>query len=97
VIPKKEKRIFHVTAYIMPFWAWGVFFLVVSGIFYCFRFDNSINFFLSLVFLLKGLSLLFLPKRKIKKMIERWENSSCLKKKIFGISLILLVLFLIFK
>jgi hypothetical protein len=91
---KKEKRIFHVLAYIAPFWVWGTFFLLLSLIIWNFRssIDVGLPFFWATVFFFKGIYLDFAPKRKIKKNIEFWENFPERKKRIVGALLIILVI-----
>jgi uncharacterized protein YjeT (DUF2065 family) len=95
---KKEKRIFHVMAYVVPLWVWGIFFLCLSVIFWYARLTMShglISTIFSLIFFVKGTFILFFPKRKIKKSIERWENFPLKKKRIFG-GFFLILAFLIY-
>ena len=92
ISPKKAKRIVHVSAYVMPFWIWGVFLVLFSIVCWKLRTDRNHEFIftsLILVLLFKGLFLIFYPKRKIKKLIEKWENTPDEIKKIHGIVLII--------
>ncbi len=76
VKPLKANRIINVLAYILPFWMWGFIFIFFSIFFWLFK-ENFLGFaslILSILFLLKGLFLIFYPKRKIKKGIENWKK-----------------------
>ncbi len=74
--PLKANRIINVLAYIIPFWMWGFILISLSIFFWLFKenFSNLIFLILSLLFLIKGLFLIFSPKRKIKKIIENWKK-----------------------
>ncbi len=92
---KKTNRIFYVLAYLMPFWLWGIFFLLLSIIFWFSRINTSypiISIFVFLIFLTKGLFIIFTPKRKIKIKIENWQKLSTKKKKLINILLIVMAL-----
>ena len=93
--PQKAKRIVHVSAYIVPFWVWGLFFVVFSTIYWKLGTNKNYDFIFSLIilfFLFKGIFLIFYPKRKIKKMIEKWENTPETLKKIHGVILVVIAL-----
>ncbi len=82
--PLKANRIINVLAYMIPFWMWGFIFIAFSIFFWQFK-ENLSGFtslILSLLFLLKGLFLIFYPKRKIKKGIENWKKLPSEIKKI---------------
>ncbi len=96
---KKEKRVFHISAYIIPFWVWGIVFLFLSILFWRWRIAAnilSVFVFFSLAFLYIGLTLLFTPKRKIKKKIEKWEALPVKKRRVFGVASIVAALLLFF-
>ncbi len=95
---KKEKRIFHILAYIVPFWVWGIFFFILSIVFWHSRSVvdyPTISTILFILFFTKGVIVLFTPKRKIKKKIEVWLGLSKKKKRLLG-ALFLLMAFLVF-
>ncbi len=95
---RKEERIFHILAYLVPFWAWGIIFLFISIFFWHYRLIASypiISIVFFILFLVKGLAVIFLPKRKIKKNIEAWENFPIKKKKLFSVVFILMAFLII--
>ncbi len=96
--PLKFNKIIDILAYLFPFWIWGFIYVFLFVIFWKLgkNFNNNIIFlFFLFAFLLKGLFLIFYPKRKIKKIIERWQAMPNEIKKIQGLIYITLS-FLIF-
>jgi hypothetical protein len=90
---KKANRFIHIIAYLFPFWVWGIFFLILSLIFWKLVLEKNnyiFIYFFQLSFIITGIILLFFPKRKIKKYIEKWEDLPQEIKKIHALILIIL-------
>lgn len=98
IYPKKGKRIIYNLTYLLPFWSWGIIFLFLSALVWYSRISSSSLILSQIVFILffaGGISLLFLPKRKIKKMLERELNLPEKNIRIFAI-ILLVIAFMIF-
>lgn len=78
-MPDKFKEIIYNMLYIMPFWLWGILFLLLAGI---------TKFWVLVLF---GLLFLFFPKRKIKKKIELIPKISDKKIRVLIIFLIIAI------
>jgi len=71
--PKRGKRIVYNLIYLLPLWSWGIIVLILSALIWHSKTISSLPFLTYLIFallLIKGLAILFLPKRKIKKVLE---------------------------
>ncbi len=90
VRPERSKRIIYNLAYLLPFWSWGIISLIISVLVWNYRWEASVFFIIyttSLLFFVKGLIFLFLPKRKIKKALEWFLSLGNKKTKHFAIIL----------
>ncbi len=83
--PLKANRIINVLVYMIPFWMWGLILIALSV--FSWQFKET---FLSLLFLIKGLFLIFSPKRNIKKGIENWKKLPSEIKKIESVIYIII-------
>ena len=96
LIPKKTDRVIHTLIYMFPFWISGLVLLILSVITWQFKSELKNIFLTSLLSLfltIAGLILIFFPKRKIKKNIEKWENLPIQIKKIYSLIFIILSFF----
>lgn len=77
--PDKFKKFIHNALYLMPFWLWGIVFLILAGI-------TKIW-----ILIIIGLVFLFFPKRKMKKTIELIPKISNKNIRIFIILIIIII------
>ncbi len=92
ICPQKGKKIIYNSIYLLPFWSWGIVFLFISALIWHSRAESSFTLLSHILFIVLfagGISMLFFPKRKIKKMLE-WELS--LSEKSIRISAIILLI-----
>ena len=73
--PKESRKIVYNLIYFIPLWSWGIILLALSALVWHSKTISSLPFLTYLIFALlfiKGLVILFLPKRKMKKVLERF-------------------------
>ena len=71
--PKRVKRIIYNLAYLLPLWSWGIILLILSALVWHSGTISSFRILTYIIFVLlfiKGLIVLFLPKRRTKKSLE---------------------------
>lgn len=76
--PKRVKRIVYNLIYLLPLWSWGIILLILSALIWHSGTISSSRLLTYIIFALlftKGLVILFLPKRRVKKGLE-WFLSS---------------------
>ncbi len=76
-LPQKTRRVVYFLAYLAPFWVWGFIALFVSTLIWQYREIASVPFIIStfaIIGYIKGIYLIFMPKRKIKKKLELWSQ-----------------------
>ncbi len=98
ICPKKGKKIIYNLIYLLPFWSWGIVFLFLSALIWHSRTESSsilLSHILFIVLFAGGISMLFFPKRKIKKMLELELNLPEKKIRVSAV-ILLLIAFMIF-
>ncbi len=98
VRPKRGKRFAYNIIYLLPFWVWGVMFLILSSLVWHSRDDATLTVLAYLAFITLfagGLILLFLPKRRIKKALELFLSSSEKKVRLIGTTTLLVALMIL--
>ncbi len=97
-LPQKSKSLFYFLMYLLPFWVWGFIVLFVSTLIWQYREMASIPSVISIFAIIgyiKGIYLIFVPKRKIKKKLELWSQLPSNTIKTIGF-LTLLITFILF-
>ncbi len=95
--PYQQKKIINSSVYALPFWLWGVISFVVGLILWYSTGAVSSPLFVKVLAFFsgaKGLSLLFLPKHLMTKMIDWWLGVSQVAVRIYGTIAILLAYYL---
>jgi len=91
--PKRGKRIVYNLIYLLPLWSWGIIVLVLSALIWHSKTISSFPFLTYLIFALlfiKGLAILFLPKRRVKKSLEWFLASD--EKSIRALAIVSLII-----
>jgi len=99
VFGEKEGRIFNFLFFLFPYRIWAIFLLILSGLFW--QAGPMVNYGLiailfSGIFCFGGMAMLFLPEKRIRKEVQKWEFLPTGKKRIRGIFFLLLALILYF-